>query len=57
MTKLEKVIKALETCTKDDEPCDRCPYWRDNYDECDMHIMLRDARDVLKGVREEKGDE
>ena len=49
MTKLEKVIKALELCTTTEELCENaCPYYVSEEYGCEMLEMKKDALEMLK---------
>ena len=49
MADLEKVIQALEECTKYEYHCDKCPY-KPTDDETDCSMEL--TRDALKLLKE-----
>lgn len=44
----EKVIHALETCTRDDFPCKECGYYIEGKDYDCIDTMMRDALDLLR---------
>lgn len=58
MVELDKVIRALECCTGDqDSSCEgNCPYFKGYYlDDCTDNLKA-DALELLKSLREENRD-
>lgn len=54
MADIEKVIQALEECTKYEYHCDKCPYKpTDDETDCSMELT-RDALELLKEQDSEK---
>ena len=60
MADIEKVIKALEVCSKIDDSCKNCPYSKYKDVEDCSNTLLKDALELLKeykAIKETISDE
>lgn len=57
MAELEKVIKALEVCSKIDDSCKNCPYSKYKDVEDCSNTLLKDTLELLKNHEPKAVDE